>query len=145
MGLDMYLNAKRYFWHNENKIAEQIAKHLPEIGEKRVKEITVQAMYWRKSNQIHQWFVDNVQKGVDDCGYYEVSREQLQKLIQVIEEVLANRDNADNILPTASGFFFGGTEYDEWYFKDLEDTLPELKELLDPKWKSWDFEYHSSW
>jgi len=145
MGLDMYLNAKRYFWHNETEITEQIAKLLPEIGEKRVKEITVQAMYWRKSNQIHQWFVDNVQKGVDDCGYYEVSSEQLQQLIQVIEEVLANRDSADKILPTASGFFFGGTEYNEWYFKDLEDTLPELKELLDPKWKGWDFEYHSSW
>ena len=30
--------------------------------------------YWRKANQIHKWFVDNVQGGIDDCRPYPVSQ-----------------------------------------------------------------------
>ncbi len=70
MGLDMYLNAKRYLWHSEDNLAEQIAENFPELADARVKEITAEVMYWRKSNAIHKWFVDNVQGGVDDCGNY---------------------------------------------------------------------------
>ena len=37
-------------------------------------------IYWRKANAIHKWFVENVQEGVDDCGEYEVTVEQLTEL-----------------------------------------------------------------
>ena len=30
--------------------------------------VDVTCAYWRKANQIHAWFVDNVQQGNDDCG-----------------------------------------------------------------------------
>ena len=53
MGLDMYLI--RGTWEDDHE----------EVG------------YWRKANQIHKWFVDNVQDGVDDCGEYKVTKEQL--------------------------------------------------------------------
>ena len=146
MGLDMYLSAKRYVWFNEaDAISQDIAHHFPEIGDKKVKEIIVEAAYWRKANAIHKWFVDNVQEGVDDCGNYEVSREQLQELLTLIETALTDRENAGKMLPTASGFFFGSTDYDDWYFEDLANTVEMLKPLLDPKWEKWDFEYHSSW
>lgn len=145
MGLDMYLNAKRYLWHSEDELAKKIADNFPEIGDKRVKEISVEAAYWRKANSIHKWFVDNVQNGTDDCGNYEVSKEHLEALLALVEEVLANRKQASNKLPTASGFFFGKTDYDEWYFSDLESTRDMIKDCLDDKWKGWFFEYHSSW
>lgn len=145
MGLDMYLNAKRYIWHNEKELMQKIAEHFPEIGEKDVKEIAVEAGYWRKCNQIHRWFVENVQDNVDNCGEYEVSKEALEELLKVIQEVLANRDTAPTLLPTTNGFFFGGTDYDEYYFQDLESTVEILNECLDPKWDKWQFYYHSSW
>lgn len=44
--------------------------------------------YWRKANQIHNWFVQNVQNGIDDCGRYEVSKEDLIKLRNLCEKVL---------------------------------------------------------
>jgi hypothetical protein len=48
------------------------------------------------------------------------------------------------MLPTASGFFFGSTEYDEYYFEELERTERELNELL--RDKTWDYlEYQASW
>jgi hypothetical protein len=43
-------------------------------------EVIEEVMYWRKANQIHKWFVDNVQDGVDDCKEYWVSEEKLQEL-----------------------------------------------------------------
>lgn len=44
--------------------------------------------YWRKANQIHGWFVDNVQDGEDDCGMYEVTEDQLIELRDVCIDVL---------------------------------------------------------
>lgn len=44
--------------------------------------------YWRKANQIHRWFVENVQGGKDDCKSYEVSRAQLGELLETVYEVL---------------------------------------------------------
>jgi len=112
----------------------------------KVKYITWEVMYWRKANAIHRWFVDNVQKGKDDCGSYSVDREQLKDLFETIKRVLDNHDLAEEELPTQSGFFFGGTEYDEWYWKDLERTYEKLNKLLKNKEiEDLDFEYHSSW
>jgi hypothetical protein len=56
MGLDMYLNAKRYLWHSEDELATKVGEVFPELGDARVKEITAEVMYWRKSNAIHKWF-----------------------------------------------------------------------------------------
>ena len=146
MGLDMYLNAKRFLWHSEDELGKKIAENFPEIGDKRVKEISVEAAYWRKSNQIHKWFVDNVQDSVDDCGNYDVSREKIKELLDLIDVVLGDRKKASALLPTESGFFFGSDKYDEFYFSDLEDTKKMLTDLIDEeKWQGWYFEYHSSW
>ena len=43
---------------------------------------------WRKANQIHSWFVKNVQGGVDDCEVYEVSREKIEELLEICNKVL---------------------------------------------------------
>ena len=145
MGLDMYLNAKRFLWHNEEELSNKLTENFPELGEARVKEVVAEAMYWRKSNAIHKWFVDNVQAGVDDCGNYDVSREQLAELLSVIEAVLADKKKAATLLPPQSGFFFGSTDVDDWYWADLQSTKDRLEKLLAHEMPGWWFEYHSSW
>ena len=53
--------------------------------------ITEQVGYWRKANQIHNWFVEHVQDGVDDCNYHrEVTEEDLNELLDVCQLVLNN-------------------------------------------------------
>lgn len=48
-------------------------------------------MYWRKANAIHQWFVDRVQDGKDDCEYHdEVTKEILEELRDKCKNVLEN-------------------------------------------------------
>lgn len=106
--------------------------------------------YWRKANHIHKWFVDCVQNGEDDCEKYEVTKSNLLDLKAVCEEVLSlkgkDEGRIEEILPTTSGFFFGGTEYDEYYFSDVEATIEIINKVLETT----DFEkelvvYQSSW
>ena len=101
--------------------------------------------YWRKANAIHNWFVDAVQGGKDDCDRYPVTRDQLKALISDCKSVLDDPANARLVLPTVSGFFFGSTEYDYGYFEDLRDTVSMLeKALVDTNYGS-QFFYQSSW
>lgn len=137
-----------------------------------------QVGYWRKENMIHQWFVDHVQNGVDDCKYHnECTKEILEELLDTCEkvkqiavlkpgkivngmtfkngkvencyedgEVIVNADEVAALLPTQGGFFFGGTDYDNWYMRGVEDTIDILTRVLETT----DFEkemvyYVSSW
>lgn len=143
MGLDMYLNAKRFIWFNENDLAETVSQAFSEIKGRKVKEVIVEALYWRKANAIHKWFVDNVQNGEDDCGYYYVSREDLEQLRDLILDVLKTRDSSK--LPPQAGFFFGSSDVGDWYWADLEQTAQDIDTLLIDFTSSWEFEYHSSW
>ena len=51
------------------------------------KALLEQLVSWRKANQIHHWFVENVQDGQDDCGSYEVTKEQLETLLELCMKV----------------------------------------------------------
>ena len=154
MGLDMYLTGKRYMSkYFDEKDAERIEKVNEVFGfegeedaDYNAVEVSFRVGYWRKANQIHQWFVDNVQDGVDECQETWVSREQLQELVDVCKTVLADMSKAEELLPTQSGFFFGGTDYDDWYKGDLEYTVERIEKVLkDPALQKCDFYYQSSW
>ena len=155
MGLDMYLYARRYIsnWGNEKELSEELNKVTESIRKGyNVQYITIEAMYWRKCNAIHAWFVKNVQNGIDDCGSYSVDDEKLRELLDTVNKVLEDHSKAEELLPSQSGFFFGSTEYGSWYFDDLERTKKELTELFE-KFSdgegnfdyNWNFEYQSSW
>lgn len=156
MGLDMYLRGKRflskYLNADDERIQTEVGKMFPELenrtgafsDESPVTEIVINAGYWRKSNSIHFWFVKNCQSGIDNCLRYRVTRHSLNELKQVCKEVLIDRSKADQLLPTMSGFFFGGTDYDEFYFQDLEYTIKIIDNCLSLP-ESWEFEYQSSW
>jgi hypothetical protein len=149
MGLDMYLNKRTYvqYWeHNgDDNYEVKVTKggKPTKIDPKKVKYIIEEAGYWRKQNQIHRWFVDNVQNGVDNCGEYYVDINDLKTLLELCEKVKADNSLADELLPSASGFFFGGTDYDEWYFNGIDNTIEILKEALEDE--RGDYYYSSSW
>lgn len=151
MGLDMFLEKR--------KNASQ------EVG------------YWRKANAIHNWFVENVQNGEDDCWSYAVTKEQIEELLELCKEVKKNCELVDGKillgrtlkdgkwedeygdgkvikdasfakthLPTRAGFFFGDTDYDEYYLEGINDTIDILTRVL----QETDFDnetiyYSSSW
>jgi hypothetical protein len=148
MGLDMYLSAKRYLsqYDDQDKEAIKSVEQLPikGRGNMRPKEISFEAMYWRKANAIHAWFVDNVQEEEDDCKEYYVSIEQLKALIALCREVLETRDPM--LMPPRSGFFFGSTDVDEYYYEDLKATVDTLTKILEQEdIDNFAFYYQSSW
>lgn len=148
MGLDMYLTARNYLtqgdWNEEAKKAkaegEAIGAVLSVPAAFSVQSVELRVGYWRKANAIHAWFVKNVQDGKDDCGYYYVSREKLVELLAEVEFVLEGEK-------AEQGFFFGGTDYDEWYMADMTITRDQLRRALEADFfkDSWSFFYHSSW
>ena len=161
MGLDMYLRASEYVSRNDwsrnekgeirdnpNWLFTQIVEtlELEDVIDKTGFagiNIDVPMGYWRKSNMIHHWFVNNLADGVDECQPIVVRREDLEQLKETCIEVIANPTDAEELLPTGSGFFFGSTSYDQYYFSDLNDTIGILNKCLESKFDY--FEYQASW
>ncbi len=152
MGLDMYLYKKNYIrqgeWYKPEVVNEVVVKTGGEVDNRikpeRVRYVVEEVGYWRKANQIHNWFVENVQNGNDNCGSYYVSRDKLEELLDLCKKVKVDNALAEAYLPSASGFFFGGTEYDEWYFNGIDNTIKIIEECLEDT-SADDFEYSSSW
>lgn len=145
----MYLSANRrlgkYSSPESEKKGKEVRKLFPEMfltGNLEYINIEFEAGYWRKANAIHKWFVENCQDGVDECQETYVSRKKLAELKKLCEEVLASKDT--DKLQTQSGFFFGGTDYDEWYWADIEQTIKICEKCLALP-EEWDFSYRSSW
>ena len=149
MGLDMYLTAKRHVYEWGAPEQKELYQRLNEafnspLGS--VKSVEIEVAYWRKANAIHRWFVNNVQDGIDECQESEVTRGHLEELLLTIEQVLENHDLAPEKLPATDGFFFGSTDYDEWYFKDLEYTRDTIQKIMthDPENRLYLY-YQASW
>lgn len=116
----------------------------------------VKVGYWRKANHIHAWFVDNCQDGIDECQTTEVDKKKLEELLSICRIIInpgggpvplvVKETIAQEKLPTREGFFFGCTEYDEYYYEDVKETMNILEKVLEET----DFEnesiyYSASW
>jgi hypothetical protein len=185
VGLDMYLTANKKMypdWKDSKKEdtdeIKKVRNLFPEMfktGNLDYVSVGFEAGYWRKANHIHKWFVDNVQRGEDDCKSYYVDREDLKKLLDVVDKVLASC----KLVPDTVINGYKGTE------KGMEPMLEDGEVILDPtiakkllpvqegfffggkeydqwyhqnlKWTKetieqclklgdeWSFEYHASW
>ncbi len=164
MGLDMYLMKKK------KGVKINYEEESYESWKSR------QLMYWRKANHIHKWFVDNVQDNNDDCGYYTVSKSKLIELRDTCNKILNSvkliptgrtykvwdinlgkevdepemivSDDllCEELLPTQDGFFFGSTNYDDYYYESVKYTRDGINKLLtELDFDEYDVEYSSSW
>lgn len=162
MGLDQYLYASKYQsiarWNKdeENDAVRGIIDLVgadkfinPDPNGYTMTEVKIGAATWRKANQVHGWFVQNIQNGEDDCREYHVERKQLAELALLCQTVLdgrdSNLDNAEQILPPVAGFFFGSDDFDQWYYEQLSWTAETITRLLATVPDDWSFSYRSSW
>jgi len=159
MGLDMYLEARKYVSNYNFEIernGENAEYHaiINAIGASNMVtddvpsvEVKINVMYWRKANAIHSWFVQELADGRDECQPIYVERENLVTLLNLCKQVALQPANARQALPTQAGFFFGSTEYDEWYMQDIKRTIEGLERVLEviPADGRWSFIYQASW
>lgn len=160
MGLDMYLSRRFYVGTvSDKKLSDALLQALgtknPEYySSKGIITVSLPEGYWRKANAIHNWFVETLADGEDNCQEIYVSREDLQSLHNICKQVLAKRNDPDGeqfameTLPPKDGFFFGSTEIDDWYYSGLEHTVKICEHALDPENNITEddtFIYRASW
>jgi len=117
MGLDMYLH------------------RLPQGDRDQEQRV----MYWRKASAIHRYFTKDAKE--DNCIDFPKTIEDIQALrllcINSIEE-------KEPLLETGSGFFWGSTEYDSYYWEDLQDTADAMEAIISEHQEGDTYEY-SAW
>lgn len=137
------LIAKNYDW----KIYPYTAKilDLPELEEELKKEVKGHYeqynAYFRKVNFLFKYFEDRGK--MVDQHYAFVEPEDVEDIIYKCEQILAAKKGeglldegetveefAASLLPTQCGFFFGSTDYDEYYFSDVKNCLRQMKQYL---------------
>ena len=112
-------------------------------------ETIYQIGYFRKFNALHSYIVKTFADGIDNCQDIILYKEDVEQIKKVLDDILNAHqrvEKAKEILPTQSGFFFGGTDYDEFYFEDVKVAADLMQNLLD----NFDFEkyqliYEASW
>jgi hypothetical protein len=140
MGLDIYYSkCKRAEW---KKHEEQLKEYESLPSDER-EDVALhpdrnfdpeEIGYFRKVNFLIPFFDYS-----ENCEYKEITRDELEELERKCAIVSAaipkvNEDGekiywdediarAKKLLPTTSGFFFGSTDYDEWYFEDVKQVL----------------------
>jgi len=157
MGLDMYLRATEYVSRydydgnnadDNNPLFNELVEKFgvaDAIGDTPFGGISIDFPmgYWRKVNSVHNWFVEICGGGVDECQPMYVNTQHLEELRELCLQVLRDNSLAEELLPTSAGFFFGSTDFDEYYFKDLAYTVTVIDRCLKSKFDY--FEYQASW
>lgn len=116
MGLDMYLYRRTYVknWDHtrpadRHKITVKKGGVIrKDIKPERISGITEDVAYWRKSNAVHRWFVDNCQDGVDDCREACVSKEQLAELVRLCKQTLGTLETVEGEIHTGTTYYADG-------------------------------------
>lgn len=135
--------------------------------------------YWRKANAIHKYLCDNGICIKEDIEYIiptNVLKDLLEKCeyvkkiailkdgeiedgrtlkdgewvpIMVKGKYIENAEEIEDILPTQSGFFFGSLNYDEYYMRKIDETITQLKPIIEEmeadENEDYEIRYYASW
>lgn len=117
MGLDMYFEKQRIQYLDESRKKAVIDDE--------------EAGYFRKFNALHNWIVTHCGNNVDDQYPIKLEFVKLKELLNILELIDEKTGNAKTLLPTQSGFFFGSTEYDDYYYDNIEVAILIIKKLIE--------------
>lgn len=115
-------------WAEFKNEAIEVQRKLDECRDALYSEVA----YFRKVNFLLPYFGYE-----ENCSEIVIDKCEVEELIEDCKRVLAAKDTdeaesvADELLPTEVGFFFGNTDYDEWYFKDVQEVMDKFTEILD--------------
>lgn len=88
--------------------------------------------YFRKVNFLVKFFE---KRGFDVPNQtpLAITREDAEELLSKCEEVLKDHSKGPALLPTMSGFFFGSTDYNDYYYDDVKAVRDYVKDKLLPE------------
>lgn len=105
MGLDMFMQKQTEFI--QNSVMLQVDGEI--VNSSRITSVIESVGYWRNFYPMHEWIVDNVQRGKNDKGRYWMRDEDIKELIRFLEE---------------------GKDTTEEKFPEMETTISQLKSYL---------------
>jgi hypothetical protein len=132
------------YWRKANQIhAYFVREH--QNGRDECQRTTLYKEDLQKLRDICQQVIDGTEliDGTVTTGY------SIQNGVKTVHtepgKVAKDTTLAEQLLPAQSGFFFGGTEYDEWYFEQLKSTVEQLDKALAIPGDDVEFIYQASW
>lgn len=110
-------------------------------------KIEEEVAYYRKCNFLIPFFEEMSKLRVENCTFLIINKEWVEELQRRCKEVLSLVDQsklekddykipeeaiekAQELLPTQEGFFFGDTDYDEYYFIKVDSVYKECPDIL---------------
>jgi hypothetical protein len=152
MGLDSYLYKKTYVQNWENNSPDS------KIKPERISYIVEDVGYWRKFNALHNYIVENFADGRDDYQHIGLTEGGLRNILDTLKQAkyILDSDASDeeksdklsDVFPTAEGFFFGSTDYEDYYAECVDNAILLLSDLIDEcddDNYSYSFYYQASW
>jgi len=151
MGLDMYLEARRYIAPGDpilqpvrEAIGHAIGYAPPAVkpdndpASMEVCAVVVLIGYWRKFWPLHHWFVDSVQEGHDDGRPAFINPSTLEELEDILDQV-------DDDPDSASEYFMDETvDTVRLDPKDVDFTIRVIVQARKLQAQGWDIYYRSS-
>ena len=87
MGLDQYLNARKYMFMQHDRTEDGLP----------IKMIEMELAYWRKHPNLHGFIVQQFAGGEDNCQDIDLTAEAINVIIDAVQ---------NDQLPETQGFFF---------------------------------------
>jgi hypothetical protein len=114
MGLDMYLNGRKYF-NTFTPDGKEIKRDIHDGFE--VEALELRIGYWRKHAPLHTFIVNEIHGGEDDCRPIELNEDELLEIADAL------RKDRLSEYKDCVGCFFGSQEiWDEYKQQAEEDA-----------------------
>lgn len=139
MGLDIrFEKAKRHRVEETEERLNEIEKELHNANNSSVKEFNSlqneydelnpwkEVAYFRKVNFLLPFF-----EYCEDCSRLEIDDYKIDELLVKCKQVLEDHSLAETLLPIQCGFFFGNTEYNDWYFDEVKEVYDKFSEIAE--------------
>lgn len=139
MGLDIrFEKAKRHRVEETEERLNEIEKELENANYSSVKEFDnlkneydelnpwKEVAYFRKVNFLLPFFEYG-----ENCSRLEIDDYKIDELLFKCKQVLEDHSLAETLLPTQGGFFFGNSEYNDWYFEDVKEVYDKFSEIAE--------------
>jgi len=126
----VYIEEEAGYWRKANAIHRWFVEHVQEgqddcqtsyVSQENLQELLDTCILVRNGSKLKSGTVNNG---------YSFTPQGDEIPIQENGKVIEDPSVAEDLLPTESGFFFGSTDYDEYYYEDIEDTIEILQDIL---------------
>lgn len=94
--------------------------------------------YFMKVNFLIPFFESQLGCEIENLRKVKIDKEDAEELLRRCSAVLDDHSRAKELLPTLEGFFFGSTDYDDYYFEDVKSVREYVKDTLLPEFDKLD-------